>query len=311
MSMVMRRVLLVTASLVLALQGCKSEKAAKQAPAGDDPWGGSDTPSAPVRRIDKPLLWKAEKDGRTSWLFGTIHLGVNADKQLPPIVFESLRGAKVFAMEADTSDPSLALSMQRSDGGSLRADLGPEYWGKLEAAIGPRVAERFDGMKPFAAMTVLIAKDLPMTLPMDGVLSSRATEAGKPIHYFEKAADQIAMIDPWMAPGDVKALLDNREVAKQLAAKMLEAYQAGDGATLGSMFDDQTLWLAAGRKPETFPAYLDAVLGKRNRAWIPQIEQLHADGGAFIAVGAGHLVGPGDVLTLLEQRGFTITRVAP
>jgi hypothetical protein len=119
------------------------------------------------------------------------------------------------------------------------------------------------------------------------------------------------MIDPWMSPDDVKALLDNRDAAKSLATKMLDAYQAGDGATLGAMFDDKTLWLAAGRKPELFPAYLDAILGKRNRAWIPQLEKLHAEGGAFIAVGAGHLVGPGNVNDLLAQRGYTITRVTP
>ena len=53
------------------------------------------------------------------------------------------------------------------------------------------------------------------------------------------------------------------------------------------------------------------ILGKRNRAWVPQIEQLHADGGAFVAVGAGHLVGPANVVDLLAERGFTVTRVTP
>ncbi|HUQ02678.1 MAG TPA: TraB/GumN family protein [Kofleriaceae bacterium] len=323
----MRRTVVASLSLTLSMLvafgaftsfgACKSEKkpagggSAASGASADDPWGGSDTPKAPAEVIAKPLLWKLEKDGTTSWLFGTIHLGVNADKQLPPIVFQRLEESKVFAMEANTNDPGLATAMRRSDGGSLRADLGPEYWKKLEDAIGARVAEQLEGMKPFAAMTVLIARDLPMTLPMDRVLSERAQGAGKPIHYFEQAIDQIAMIEPWMSPDDVKALLDNRDVAKNLAGQMLEAYKRGDGDALGAMFDDKTLWLAAKRKPETFPAYLDAILGKRNRAWIPQIEKLHADGGAFIAVGAGHLVGPSNVLGLLGERGYTVTRVTP
>lgn len=322
MSMVMRRSVVASLSLLVALlagPGCKSEKkpgggsgaSGAAVATGADPWGGPDTPKAPAEVIAKPLLWKVEKDGTTSWLFGTMHMGVNADKQLPPVVFQNLEASKVFAMEADTTDPSLALAMRRSDGGSLRADLGPAYWKKLEDAIGARVAEQLEGMKPFAVMTVLIARDLPMTLPMDRVLSERAQAAGKPIHYLEKAIDQIAMIEPWMSPEDVKALLDNRDVAKNLAVKMLDAYKAGDGDALGAMFDDTTLWIAAKRKPETFPAYLDAILGKRNRAWIPQIEKLHADGGAFIAVGAGHLVGPGNVNTLLAERGYTVTRVTP
>jgi uncharacterized protein YbaP (TraB family) len=325
MSMTMRRSVVVVASLVLALgalgalPGCKSEKkpgggaggGGGAAATGADPWGGPDSPKAPAEVIARPFLWKVEKDGTTSWLFGTVHLGVNADKQLPPVVFQRLEESKAFAMEADTSDPSLAMAMRRTDGGSLRNDLGAEHWKKLEDAIGERVAQQLEGMKPFAVMTVLIARDLPMTLPMDRVLSERAQGAGKPIHYLERAVDQIAMIEPWMSPEDVKALLDNRDLAKKLAGDMLVAYKSGDDAALGAMFDDKTLWLAAKRKPETFPAYLDAILGKRNRAWIPQIEKLHADGGAFIAVGAGHLVGPSNVNGLLAERGFTITRVTP
>ncbi len=317
MSMTMRRLhpfLLAAAATLIALQGCKSDKkpgAASGAATGDDPWASSDTPKAPAAVIEKPLLWKAEKDGTTTWLFGTVHLGVSADTQLPPVVFDRLKEAKAFAMEADTSDPALAMAMRRSDGGSLRADLGPEHWKKLEDAIGARVAESFDGLKPFAVMSTLMAKDLPFTLPMDRVLMERAQEAGKPIHYLERAADQIAMIDPWMGAADVKALLDHRDVARNAAEKLLEAYKGGDAAGLSAMFEDQTLWIAAGRKPATFPAYLDAILGKRNRAWVPKIEQLHADGGAFVAVGAGHLVGPENVVDLLAERGFTVTRVTP
>jgi uncharacterized protein YbaP (TraB family) len=317
----MRRTLVAFAACLLSLHGfaglagCKKNEKTEHEPAtasGADPWAGADVASAGTSKvIEKPLLWKMEKDGKTSWLFGTIHLGVNADTQLPQVVFDRINDAKTFVMEADTTDPALAMAMRRTDGGSLRNDLGPEYWKKLEDALGARVANNLDSMKPFGAMTVLVARDLPMTPPMDRVLADRATKAGKPIHYLELAIDQIAMIEPWMAPNDVKALLDNRELAKKQALEMMEAYRAGDAERLGTMFDDQTLWLAAGRKAELFPAYLDAILGKRNRAWVPQLEQLHEDGGAFVAVGAGHLVGPGNVIGLLTEKGYTITRVTP
>lgn len=318
MSMTMRRflsVVLTASALVLALQGCKSEKkpgSSSGSAAGSDPWASPDPgPKAPVKVITRPLLWKAEKDGTTSWLFGTFHVGVNADTQLPKVVFERLKESKAFAMEADTTEDGLALAMQRTDGGSLRADLGPVYWKKIEDAIGAGVAKSLDNMKPFAIMTVIATRDLPMTVPMDRVLLEDAEEAGKSIHYLEKAVDQLAMIDPWTNAADVKALLDNRDTAKNIMMKLVDAYMAGDDATLNEMFDDKTMWLAAGRKPELFPAYIDSILGRRNRAWVPQIEKLHADGGAFIAVGAGHLVGPGNLVTLLTERGFVITRVTP
>lgn len=300
--------LVALASLTVALLACKGE------PKRVDRAGSSaaaDPSAAPlVPTIEKPFLWKAEKGGATSWLFGTIHLGVNAETQLPPWVMEKINTVGAFVMEVDTSDPgAVAAAFQRHDGGSLRADLGPAHWKKLEDAIGAQLAEGFDGMKPFLVMTVLLAKDLPMTPPMDATFSARARAAGKPIHYLETAEGQIAMIDPWMTPADLKAQLDNPELARTSARKLLEAYWNGDGQGLAAMFDDQTLWLAAGRKPESHPAYLDALLGKRNRAWAPQIARLHGEGGVFVAVGAGHLVGRDNLLDLLAADGFTLTRV--
>lgn len=301
----MRRLILP----LIALLACKSEPK-RVDHAGTAAASAAATAPAAPGTITRPFLWRAEKDGQTTWLFGTMHLGVDAEKQLPPWVAEKVDASKTFVMEADVSDAGeVSRALVRNDGGSLRTDLGPEHWKKLEAAIGAGLAQGFDGMRPFAVLTLLLAKDLPMTPPMDGWLVGRARTAGKPIHYLETVSAQIAMIDPWMTAADVKAMLDNPELAKKSATTMLAAYVAGDGDTLGGMFEDQTLWLAAGRKPETFPAYLDALLANRNRAWLPQIEKLHGEGGAFVAVGAGHLVGPTNVLDLMSARGFKITRV--
>lgn len=306
----MRR--LPVAVIAVALFACKSEpKRVTPADKVPDPQGVAAPEQNPARgTIDKPFLWRAEKDGKTTWLFGTMHLGVDAETQLPAWVKDKVGEASAFVMEADVSNPGeVARVLQRSDGGSLHADLGDAHWAKLETAIGAQLAKGFDGMKPFAVLTILLAKDLPMTPPMDGALVGRARAAGKPVHYLETVNDQIAMIDPWMTAADIRAMLDNPDIASKSAKSMLASYVAGDGDALGAMFEDQTLWLAAGRKPETFPAYLDALLVKRNRAWVPQIEKLHEAGGAFVAVGAGHLVGPGNLLDLLSARGFVIHRV--
>ncbi len=48
----------------------------------------------------------------------------------------------------------------------------------------------------------------------------------------------------------------------------------------------------------------------RNRAWIPQLAELMANGDpVFAAVGAGHLVGPDSVVDLLKAEGYTVTRL--
>ena len=272
----------------------------------DDPWAPK-TAAAPM--IERPLFWAATKDGTTTYLLGTIHMGINADTQLPPWVKARLDGARAFAMEADIHDPKLLGLLSRTDGGSMRLDLGPAYWAKLEEAIGADLAKGVDKMKPFTVMVMLEAKFLPMTLPMDSVLETRAKDGKKPIIYFEEGSRQLEIVEPFMTTAEVKAALDHLDYAKTQSAALLAAYQRGDDAALGKQFDDQTLWLAAGRDPAQFPAFIDALLGKRNASWIPAIEKLHAEGGGFVAVGAGHLVGPANVLDMLRERGFTITRV--
>lgn len=55
---------------------------------------------------------------------------------------------------------------------------------------------------------------------------------------------------------------------------------------------------------------LQRLLYDRNRNWVPQIERLLQENREdLIVVGAAHLAGPGSVLDLLAQAGYTITRV--
>ncbi|MCG8505796.1 MAG: TraB/GumN family protein, partial [Sphingomonadales bacterium] len=46
-----------------------------------------------------------------------------------------------------------------------------------------------------------------------------------------------------------------------------------------------------------------------NRRWVPRIEALLATPGVhFVAVGAGHLVGPDSVIKMLAARGIAAER---
>ncbi|HVK76532.1 MAG TPA: TraB/GumN family protein [Kofleriaceae bacterium] len=311
----MRAAAVVTA-IALAFVACKKSPPASSGTGtagAADPWAGSAGSAAPApSAIDKPFLYAVthpQSPGVTSYLLGTMHIGVDAERQLPPWVWARLDGAKAFAMEADVSNPALMTALQRTDGSTLQAELGPDHWTKLKAVIGDRLAEGMNGMKPFAAMTVLATKDLPLTPPMDQVMHAKAKDAGKEIVFLESALRQLEIIDPFMTAADVKAYLDNLDYAKGQSQTMIEAYRSGDEAALRRMFEDQTLWKAAGRDPATYQAYLDAILGQRNAAWIEPIEKLHAGGGGFIAVGAGHLVGPRSVVELLTQKGYAVSRV--
>src|SRR5262249_48468112 len=105
---VRRRTLLVLA-LVSAFSSCRSDSA-PPAP------GSADV--VPADGKVRPLLWAAEKAGNTTYLLGTIHLGIDAETRLPAGVWQKLDGAKSFAMETDLRDPAVA-NLPKRDAGTL------------------------------------------------------------------------------------------------------------------------------------------------------------------------------------------------
>src|SRR5258708_37640940 len=79
---------------------------------------------------------------------------------------------------------------------------------------------------------------------------------------------------------------------------MLAAYRRGDLAalekTLNAVFDD-------------FPALRKRILKDRHDKWLPQIENMIADGRThLIIVGAADLVGPDSVIVMLRAKGVKV-----
>lgn len=263
------------------------------------------TKSGPV----KPLLWSAEKGGKTTYLLGTIHVGVDAEARLPSSVWDKLVAAKSFAMETDLSDPAVA-KLPFRNAGTLHDDLGDDYWHKLEAAVTPRLAAQIDRMKPLVAVSQLSLRGLPTTPPMDGVLLARAQKEGKAIVYLEPASREAAILEKWMNARALKEMLDDLDETKQLGEDMLAAYIAGDDAKMVALAErEHATFKRHGHSEAEYAQEVDELIYGRNASWIEPIEKLHGNGGGFVAVGALHLVGDKSVLQLLAKRGFTITRL--
>jgi uncharacterized protein len=257
----------------------------------------------------KPLLWSAEKAGNTTYLLGTIHVGVDAESRLPHSVWQRLEAAKSFAMETDLSDPAVAKLPLRG-GGTLHEDLGDDYWRKLEVAVTPDVARRIDRMKPLVAVAQLSLRGLPPTLPMDGALLDRAQKGGKSIVYLEPASREAEILEKWMNARALKEMLDDLGETEQLGKDMLAAYVSGDDAKMLALTErEHVAFKRHGHSDAEYAQEMDELIHDRNASWIEPIEKLHADGGGFVAVGAMHLIGDKSVLQMLEQRGFKITRL--
>lgn len=283
-----------------------SAGAAAPAPAAD-PWAKAPPPKDP---LPHPLFWSIEKDGKTTYVLGTIHMGVDAESRLPEVVWKDLDAAPTFAMETDISDASLMDSFKRTSG-TLHEELGPEYWKKLEAALTPAVARGVDNMKAMVPATVLALRGLKQTAPMDGILVERAKREKKTIVFLEPAKLQADLLMKWMDARALKEMLDDPDgTARQ--GELLDAYVAGDADKMQALSDgERDTAIKHGYTAAEYNAEMEDMLYKRNASWIDEIDKLTHDGGGFVAVGAMHLLGKRSVLDLLAQRGYTVTRITP
>ncbi|MCX5747488.1 MAG: TraB/GumN family protein [Proteobacteria bacterium] len=274
-----------------------------------DPWlPTQDTPKQPMPH---PLFWSIEKDGKTTFVLGTMHLGVDAEKRLPDFVWKKLDAAPALAVEADLNDSSVG-DMARTDGGSLHQDLGDAYWHKLEAAVTPTMAKNIDKMKPMVATTFLSMKGLDGTPAMDGVLIGRAMREKKDLIYLEAAGKQLVLLEKWMTVKALKMMLDHLPDTQQATKDLLKAYLAGDDTKIVQLGEDERKAAKeSGFTDAEFDEQMKDLLFDRNASWIDKIEAVHARNNAFIAVGAMHLLGPKSVLALLAAKGYKVTRLAP
>lgn len=276
-------------------------------PPATDPWQSA----APTRDpLPRPFLWKAERGGTTTYLFGTMHVGVDAEARLPQLVWDGLEAAPSFAVETDVADPAIRQIGGRTSG-TLRDELGPEYWRKLELAITPQIAQALVHKSAMIPATMLALRGLPPTPPMDGTLLARARAAGKQVVYLEPAARQVAILEKHLNARALRLMLDDLPRLERQTGQLLAAYLAGDEAKFTAITDEQRRdALAGGYTEAEYDESMEDLLYRRNASWIAPIEKLHDAGGAFVAVGAMHLIGPRSVLELLRKKGFTISRAA-
>ncbi len=266
-------------------------------------------PPAPVVTTT-PVMFEVKKgDVVAGYLFGTMHTGVDAEKELNPIVFRKLDLAKVVVMEADVFnvDPfEIAKTAMYPPGKSVKKDLAPGRWqivvDRLSSFMLPESS--LAQMKPWFIGTMLVQKMLPEVEPIDSVLYKRAEKAGKKLVYVETVKEQLDMVEKSF---DVKVLddmLGDMKKTEAMTLDLADAYRKGDVEKLTKLtFDAEEM--------KKHPPMFDLLFFARNSKWVPKLVPLLDQGGVFVAVGAGHLLGDKGVPALLVKQGYSVERIKP
>jgi uncharacterized protein YbaP (TraB family) len=268
--------------------------------------------------VDLGPLWKATRDGRAVYLYGTIHVAQWTWTYPGPHVRRALQASDVVALELDLTDPDILARLQKA---VLRTPGSPALPAPLDKRLLAGIAAAC--MAP-AALAPLRPEMQAVTLEVmqgrayglfpefgiDTGLARIARDLGKPVRSLETPESQAALLvsdDPAETARAVGAVLDELEAGR--APAMLKRL-AGDWAR-GDVDDIAAYasWCGCLDTPEQREDF-DKLIRDRNPLMVDRIVQWHGQGQSlFVAVGTLHLVGPLGLPTLLKARGFQVERV--
>ncbi|HVK61809.1 MAG TPA: TraB/GumN family protein, partial [Bdellovibrionales bacterium] len=248
-------------------------------------------------------------------IFGTMHEGVTIE-ELPPVVRTQMYQAKAFigenAMDAADVDALTAFVQKEaaeeadtSREGNLKSLLSPTAWRTLKALtylqFDDATMNRWSLWKAAQVASYVPSNvQTSATGSIDLALLTQARKMRTDVYGLETVQTSLTALRAAYTPAVLEETLVNYKDPRKVQTQLLATYRRGSETELADLMKSS---LPASQRL--------LLLEKRNRAWVPRIMDHHQKHfPAFIAVGAGHLVGANNLLDLLKKQGFEVKRVS-
>ena len=263
-------------------------------------------------------VWQIDKGEDTVYLGGTVHILPASEFPLPKTFMDVYGKTDSIVLEAKLPDPTdqaaqmaMMQALSLPPGQSLSTLLSESTYAELKAyfaSIGMDLAQ-FERFKPgFVVPLMVVIEAQRHNMAGDGVdafFSKKAKQDGKPAEYLETMEFQLNLLAQ-QGKGEedhlVKTSLDYIPEFKPLLEKLIAAWRSGDEKTLVD--------LVVNRMKEESPKGFKTMMIDRNKDWVPKIENMFGDDDKeFVLVGVGHLVGEDNVIELLKEKGYKVTKL--
>lgn len=271
---------------------------------------------AAAQAQDRGFLWRISKDQRSSYLYGTMHVGRAAWMAPGPLTRQALRETDIVGMELDPLDPAVAEAMAavlRRPARVLPAALQDRLTARWQAECLDADALK-TGAPEMHAYTLMLAtgrrEGLDALYGTEILLSVLARGMARPVVSLESVALQLRAL---LARNDAEAqamvgdVLDDLENGR-VRTVLLRTTQAWERADLAEL-ESYAQWCEC-LETEMDRVLLKRLLDERNPALAARIDQIHRAGSRlFAGVGALHMVGPGGLPALMAARGYRVERL--
>lgn len=282
-------------------------------------------PSTPDEKIT-PALWRAENsEGQYVYLMGSIHLGDSAVDSMPDYVTNAYNESEALAVEADITvyleDTAKALElmpfMRYNDSTTIKDHISEETYNKAVERLTEynMYSPLYDTFTPYMWQSLLTntyqdTSGLDVYHGVDYKFLKQAKADNKSIIEIESMEEQLEMFN-----GFSDELID-----KTLSQMLQENYAELSSASERMLYEgwkkgtlDESLLYSSMTDSLSDPTnqeYLEKMVYNRNRTMTNAIEQYIESGSkVFVLVGALHYIGDKGIISLLENDGYTVTRI--
>jgi uncharacterized protein YbaP (TraB family) len=276
------------------------------------------------------MLWKIEGGDlkKTSYFFGTIHLGGGALDNLHPAAEKAFEESDVVLTEIPMDDKTqldMAMKVIRKDGKTVAESIGADLSKQLNdelRAINPALDS-----KPFQPLcTWAIAVSLPMlesqltgATALDKKIWDAAVTKGKKTDAMETADFQVGLLSSFTEPEQVNFLSETlrymreeRAEGKNSLKEITNAYIQGDADLIKKLIEKSIQDMGDGPHKELGEKLFDKLLTQRDKTMAETIAvklKASPDTVHFFAAGTGHFTGEPSIRSHLEKAGYRVTRI--
>ena len=267
---------------------------------------------------DHGPLWKATRDGRSVWLYGTIHVARSSWMYPGPHVMRAILASDVIALELDLTDPDILGRLQqavvrKAGAPTLPAPLERRLQAAMAAAcVAPATLAALRPEMQAATLEVMQGRAFGLypEYGVDMFLAGLGRGMKKPVRSLETPESQAALLvsdDPAETARAVGDVLDELEGGRgpAMLRRLAGDWERGDVDDMAAYAS----WCGCLDTPEQREDF-DKLIRDRNPLMADRIVQWHGQGQSlFVAVGTLHMIGPAGLPTLLKARGFQVERV--
>lgn len=239
-----------------------------------------------------------------SYILGTMHIGVDPYDVLPRGIWQKFDAADTLVLEVDTTGPETLGLGKQPEGTTLEQQMSAEQWSHVvqKLDLDSDEADQIKQLKAWMLVVQMTQTLAPQARSIEDVLHQRANEQGKQLGFLEPIDTQSSLLERFIDIDYLIEFISDLPSQKKSLAEQAAIFRAGDENALYQRS-------IVGMQKHIGADGMEALVYRRNRAWIPLVEEHVGRGNAFIIVGASHLVGDRSVVDLLRRAGYRLTRI--